>query len=151
MVFKFVRDTVSIVDALRLQRYQKKQTYIVDSLVFIQPLSSDELRNRGVLYSIQTVIEGVIDIVAMLVKDLGMMVEEDSKNIQKLLDYKNLNQKMGEDLVRANGFRNLIVHRYNGISENKVSEAIEEIQQIIPKWLKIVEEVLHEITHNQEP
>ncbi|MHA1619900.1 MAG: DUF86 domain-containing protein, partial [Promethearchaeota archaeon] len=65
-------------DALRLQRYQKKQTYIVDSLVFIKPLSSDELRNRGVLYSIQTVIEGVIDIVAMLVKDLGMMVEEDS-------------------------------------------------------------------------
>jgi uncharacterized protein YutE (UPF0331/DUF86 family) len=139
------------VDALRLQRYRKKQTYIVDSLVFIQPLGSDELRNRGVLYSIQTVIEGVIDIVAMLVKDLGMLVEEDSKNIQKLVDYKNLDQKVGEDLVRANGFRNLVVHRYNGISEDKVSNAIEEIQQIIPKWLKIVEEVLHEITHNQEP
>lgn len=151
MVYKFVRDTVSIVDALRLQRYRKKQTYIVDSLVFIQPLGSDELRNRGVLYSIQTVIEGVIDIVAMLVKDLGMLVEEDSKNIQKLVDYKNLDQKVGEDLVRANGFRNLVVHRYNGISEDKVSNAIEEIQQIIPKWLKIVEEVLHEITHNQEP
>jgi len=139
------------VDALRLQRYQKKQTYIIDSLTFIKPLGSDELRNRGVLYSIQTVIEGVIDIVAMLVKDLGMMVEEDSKNIKKLLEFKNLNQKIGEDLVRANGFRNLIVHRYNGISEDKVSEAIEEIQQIIPKWLNIVEEVLHEITHNQEP
>ena len=121
------------------------------ALVFIKPFGSDELMNRGILYSIQTAIEGVIDIVAMLVKDLGMVVEEDSQNIQKLVDKKNLNPKVGEGLIRANGLRNIIVHRHNGLSEDKISIAIEEIQQIIPQWLRIVEDILHELTHNQEP
>ncbi len=134
-------------DELRLQRYRKKLAFIVDSLAYVNPFGSDKLQNRGVLYSIRTAIEGMVDIVAMLVKDLGMIVEEDSKNILKLIQHQKWEQKPGDDLIHANGLRNIIVHQYNGIEEKIVVNSIPEVKRVITLWLELSEEVLNELTH----
>lgn len=132
-------------DALRSQRYRKKQTYIVDSLEYIKPFTKDELHNRGILYSIQTAIEGVIDIIAMLVKDLGLIVNDDSQNIGNLIENQKWDKNIGEDLILANGLRNVIVHRYNGLEDKIVSNSVPEIKITLKKWLELIEDVLNEL------
>ena len=45
-----------------------------------------EVERRAILYSMLTAVEAVMDIVAMLVKDVGLEVEDDYTNISKLLE-----------------------------------------------------------------
>jgi len=56
----------------------------------------DEVSRRAVFYSIQTAVEVVMDIVAMLDKDMGMEVEDDYTNIQKLESEGIITREEGE-------------------------------------------------------
>ncbi len=68
-------------DELRKKRYRDKLNYISDNLECLTVTPRTELEKKGVLYSVQTIIESVIDLVAMFIKDLGYQVEDDQKNI----------------------------------------------------------------------
>ena len=53
----------------------------------------------------------------MLVKDIGIQVKDDTANISEIVKKRNLDSELGEKLKRANGLRNILVHRYNEIDE----------------------------------
>ena len=57
----------------RKERYRKKIEIIIDRMD-LPDKPKNELERRGMLYSIQTSIEAMVDICAMLVKDLGVTV-----------------------------------------------------------------------------
>jgi uncharacterized protein YutE (UPF0331/DUF86 family) len=64
-------------DEIRLKRYRDKINYIVDNIKDLPIKPNNIFEKRGIFYSIQTAIESVIDLVAMLVKDLGIQVKDD--------------------------------------------------------------------------
>jgi len=132
-------------DELRLHRYTEKINYIVESIPFISPRFTKEIEKRGAYYSIQTTIESLIDLIAMLVKDYGLVVKNDAENIHKLVEHKNLNPEIGERLIKANGLRNILVHRYNGIDDSIILDSMQEINDIVEIWLNNVEELLDEL------
>ena len=133
-------------DELRLKRYHDKINYIVDNIEDLPIDTKNKFEKRGIFYSIQTAIESMVDLVAMLIKDLGVQVKDDEINITTIVKKRNLNPELGVKLKKANGLRNILVHRYNEIDEQIILDSVDEIKELLYQWLDIVEATLNEIT-----
>lgn len=133
-------------DELRLKRYRDKINYIFDNIDDLPKKPKNKFEKRAIFYSIQTSIESMIDIVAMVIKDLGIQVKDDELNITTIVKERNLNPELGEKLKKANGLRNILVHRYNEIDEQIILDSVDEIKDLLYQWLDIVEMTLNEIT-----
>lgn len=133
-------------DELRIKRYRDKINHVIDYINDLPIEPKNELEKRGIFYSLQTSIEAVVDLVAMTTKDLGIPVKDDNSNISEIVKMRKLKLELGEKLKKANGMRNIIVHRYNNFEEQIILNSVEEIKKLLPKWLKIIEEILDEIS-----
>ena len=132
-------------DQLRIKRYRDKINHIIDYIKDLPIEPQNELEKRGIFYSLQTSIESMIDLIAMLVKDLGIPIKDDITNISEIVKLRKLNSEMGENLKRANGLRNILVHRYNEVDDQIILNSVKEIKDLLYNWLNAVEEILNEI------
>ena len=130
---------------MRRKRYRDKIQHIFNYIQELPLEPKNELEKRGIFYSLQTSIEAMVDLVAMLVKDLGIQVKDDNINISEIVNIRNLNPELGEKLKKANGLRNIIVHRYNEIDEKLILDSIKEIKDLLLHWIEIIEEGINEI------
>ena len=133
-------------DELRIKRYRDKINHVVDYIKDLPFEPKNELEKRGIFYSLQTSIEAIIDLIAMLTKDLGIQVKDDNANISEIVKKRKLKSELGVKLKKANGMRNIIVHRYNDFEEQIILNSVEEIKDLLSKWIKVVEEILNEIS-----
>jgi len=136
MVFKLVD---------RLKAYQRKINYITEKLGELPPNIDDIFYFEALLYRLHTSIDAVMDIIAMLVRDLGMEVSDDYTNIDKLAEKHIINKELADKLKLLNGLRNAIVHKYNKFDERVVKENLSEIIDIVFSFVKVVEDVLQKI------
>lgn len=136
-------------DEAREERYHTKISYIIANMKELPFEPQNEFEKKGIFYSLQTSIESLIDIIAMLVKDLGIKVKDDASNIEIIVKKRKLDQELGQKLTKANGMRNIIVNRYNGIDEGLILDSVEEVKQLLFDWLEIVEEILDEVVKNE--
>ncbi len=134
---------------LRLKRYHDKINYIIDNIEDLPTKSKNILETRGIFYSLQTSIESIVNLVAMLIKDLGVQVKDDETNIDNLIIEKDLNRELGKKLKSANGLRNILVHRDNKVDDQVVLDSVEEIKSLLYEWLDIIEDGLNDITNNE--
>ena len=132
-------------DELRSKRYKDKIQHIFDYIQDLPLIPKNKLEKRGIFYSLQTSIEAMVDLIAMLVKDLGIQVKDDNINISEIVKVRNLDFELGEKLKKANGLRNIIVHRYNEIDEQIILESVEEVKDLLLRWIEIIEESINEI------
>jgi len=132
-------------DELRSKRYRDKIQHIFNYIQELPLEPKNELEKRGIFYSLQTSIEAMVDLIAMLVKDLGIQVKDDNINISEIVKVRNLDFELGEKLKKANGLRNIIVHRYNEIDEQIILESVEEVKDLLLRWIEIIEECINEI------
>ncbi|UJG44078.1 MAG: DUF86 domain-containing protein [Candidatus Heimdallarchaeum endolithica] len=137
------------IDEFRKKRYRDKFNYITDNLKCLTVTPRTELEKKGVLYSVHTIIESVIDLVAMFIKDLGYQVEDDQKNISLLVKKLNLEPELEIELKKANGLRNILVHRYNGVDEEMVLNSVDEVIRVTSKWLEIFEKLFVELFNDE--
>jgi uncharacterized protein YutE (UPF0331/DUF86 family) len=132
-------------DELRNKRYKDKIQHIFDYIQNLPLKPKNELEKRGIFYSIQTSIEAMVDLIAMLVKDLGTQVKDDNYNIDEIIKIKKLNPELGKKLSQANGLRNIIVHRYNAVDDQIILDSVQEVKDLLMKWVKIIEDILNDI------
>jgi len=132
-------------DELRNKRYRDKIQHIFDYIQELPIEPKNELEKRGIFYSLQTSIEAMVDLIAMLVKDLGVRVKDDNINISEIIKTKKLNPELGEKLKKANGLRNIIVHRYNEIDEQIILDSVQEVKDLLLDWIEIIEDSINEI------
>jgi len=59
---------------------------------------------------------------------------------------RNLDFELGEKLKKANGLRNIIVHRNNEIDEQLILDSVEEVKNLLLHWIEIIEESIDEIS-----
>jgi uncharacterized protein YutE (UPF0331/DUF86 family) len=122
------------------ERYLKKIEMLERELEYINSHKiTDEVTERAALYSLQTCIESGMDIMAMKVKDLGLVVEDDYTNIEKLIQGNVIALKEGELLKEFNGIRNAVVHKYNSLEMAIIKEALERIAEFAEVIFKIAE------------
>ena len=133
-------------DDLRSKRYKDKIQHIFDYIQDLPLIPNNELEKRGIFYSLQTSIEAMVDLIAMLVKDLGIQVKEDNYNINEIIKIKKLNPELGKKLSQANGLRNIIVHRYSTVDDQIILDSVQEIKDLLLKWVRIIEDSLNDIS-----
>ena len=137
-----------LMDELRIKRYRDKINYIIEKVQNFSIEPKNELEKDGIFYSLQTSIESTIDLIAMLVKDIGIPVKDDPINIDEIVKKRNLDPKLGEKLIKANGMRNILVHRYNEIDEQIILNSVKDVKNVLMKWLDVIEVVLNEYSEH---
>lgn len=126
---------------VRRQRYLEKLEKFEEEYEFIKDHEMrDEVTQRALLYSLQVCVDIAMDIVAMLTKDLGIMVEDDYTNIERLEKKGVLSSEEASLLRKYNGLRNAIVHKYDRLNMTMVEEGLKRIDGLYELVLKLVEE-----------
>lgn len=129
----------------RTDKYKRKMNFIIER---IHHLPENPLKNEffldALFYRIQNAAEAAMDIIVMLCKDLRIMVKDDYSNIESLESFDLFNSKMRDDLVRLNGLRNVLLHKYNKIDTELVISKREEIVKILEEFIDKVEKILNE-------
>lgn len=84
----------------RKSRYRSKIGYIVEKMDTIPDDTTmlDELGIDGILYRAQTSIEAAMDLVAMLVRDIGIEVKDDYENIDTIEKKKIIGKEIAGEL-----------------------------------------------------
>lgn len=122
------------------ERYLKKSEILERELEFISshPIT-DDVTERAALYSLQICIESGMDIIAMKVKDSGLVVEDDYTNIEKLIHENIIKAAEGALLKEFNGIRNAIAHKYNRLDMALINEALDRIADFADVIIKIAD------------
>ncbi|PKP56096.1 MAG: DUF86 domain-containing protein [Candidatus Altiarchaeales archaeon HGW-Altiarchaeales-2] len=130
-------------DNERKNRYGDKINFIIEKIESIPRTNfDDDIIKDAAFYKIQTAIECVSDMVAMLVRDIGKDVGDDYHNLEILKDENIIDEEIYEKLKKLNGLRNIIVHRYNKIEEDLIFNNLDEIRKNILNFIEIVEDVI---------
>lgn len=130
---------------MRVERYREKIEYIVEAFDQLPLKPEYPIEISGIFYNLHTSIEAAMDIIAMLVKDLGKKVEDDYHNIETLTDLGIIDSDLADSLKMCNGLRNWIVHRYNGVDTTLVLESIDEVRDTLFIFIEQIEGVLDEL------
>jgi len=91
-----------------------------------------------------------MDLIAMFLKDNGYIVTEDYANIDLLINNQEISVEIGNGLKECNGLQNILVHRYNGVDQQRVEDDIEHVKRILYLWIEIVEGMLDRASANHE-
>jgi uncharacterized protein YutE (UPF0331/DUF86 family) len=137
-------------DEDRVRRYRDKINLISKRSTEIREWTAispekfeiDEKTKLATYKAFQEVAEACTDIVAMILKDLGIPPKDDYANIETLKGQTSLNSL--ESLAEANGLRNRLVHRYNTTDDLLAFESIGEILPDITKLIKGVKKWIKE-------
>ncbi|MEA1905488.1 MAG: DUF86 domain-containing protein [Euryarchaeota archaeon] len=134
----------------RIERYKDKVNYIVRNVESIQKDAESELELGGIFYGLHTAIEASMDVVAMLLKDMGEVVEDDYSNIMRLEEIGIISMDLADRLRKCNGLRNYLVHRYNSVDDVIALDSRSEVRDIFYEFIEIVERLLNEFETDQE-
>ena len=86
----------------------------------------------------EKIIEAVVDLAFLIIKDKGYKIpEEDKEAFDILANEKMITQKLSIRLKEAKGMRNIIAHEYGKIDDELIFHSItEEIQSDVNKLIK---------------
>jgi len=117
----------------KVERFIKEEEFIMSHTI------ENDVTERALLYSLQVSIEISMDIVAMKLRDMGLKVDDDATNIEKIESQGIITQGEADFLKEINGVRNFIVHRYNQVNMNLVNEALSRINDLKTITLKVAD------------
>jgi len=134
----------------RIERYRAKINYIVQNLENLPEDHTTKILIDALYYEVFTAIEAVMDLIAMFLKDNGYIVTDDYANIDLLIINQEISAEIGNGLKECNGLRNILVHRYNGIDQQRVEDVLENVKSVLYQWIEIVEGMLNGASADQE-
>lgn len=117
----------------KVERFIKEEEFILTHTI------ENEVTERALLYSLQVSVEISMDIVAMKVRDMGLKVDDDATNIDKITEKGIISQGEADFLKEMNGVRNFVVHRYNQLDMNIVTEALSRMSDLKGIILKVAD------------
>ncbi|MEF8848582.1 MAG: DUF86 domain-containing protein [Candidatus Thermoplasmatota archaeon] len=124
----------------RLRRYKGKITVIEkrQGNIFSWISDEDEKTVLAVYKAFQEMIESFTDICAMLLKDMGEIVEDDYSNIGRLSELEVFDNDQELTLKEADGLRNRLIHEYNGLERKTALRSIQQINELVEDIIKDV-------------
>ncbi|EHP89159.1 DUF86 domain-containing protein [Methanotorris formicicus] len=98
-----------------------------------------DTETKELFQTLQVCVDVAMDVVAMLVKDVGLNVEDDYTNIEKLLNHNIITKEEATLLKQYNGLRNAIVHKYDKLNLEVVKEGLKRIDELYEIIIKLIE------------
>jgi uncharacterized protein YutE (UPF0331/DUF86 family) len=137
-------------DEERAKRYEEKLNFVSERMEDIEswlPERTEEFlldkKTRLAVYkAFQEAVETCLDVVAMLCKDEKIMPKDDYQNLEELYQRGLMNPGLKGALARANGLRNILVHRYNLVEDRLAFESIRELLPSLSQFVDWVEKWL---------
>lgn len=138
-----------MIDESRLRRYREKILHIERRISQIEEWTlnytdedfiRDEKTKLAVYKAFQEIVESIMDIIAMMCKDMGIPPKDDYTNIETIGNLGIINRELSEKLIEANGLRNRLVHHYNKLDDKIAFESIKELLEPILKFVGVVED-----------
>ncbi len=139
-------------DVDRAKRYIDKMDLINERIndirewlsgVSMKEFMEDKKLRLASYKAFQEIVESSMDIVAMIIRDLNLIVKDDYTNLSILKEKKILSKHVTDALKEGNGLRNRLIHRYNNLKEDIVFTSMkdllkyfEEFVNEVEKWLK---------------
>ena len=116
-----------------LRRIEEKRN--IDLNIFLKDIDLQE----SILFNLQMAIQNCIDIAAHIISDEGLGVPGSTNEMFYLLEENGyLDRDITEKMVKAVGFRNLIVHEYEKIELGQVFEIAQEDIKDLNEYLKSI-------------
>ena len=143
------------IDDIRFRRYKEKIDHLKKYYNFTLNwyVNNDDFKINqekteyqelfSIYHAIQLTIKAIIDISAMIVKDLGDKPIDNYKNFQILQNEKIIEGNIQENLFKLIGLRNRITHEYNGLIDNIALDSYRENHKVIQNFIKKVEKWLN--------
>jgi uncharacterized protein YutE (UPF0331/DUF86 family) len=93
-------------------------------------------RQESVIFNIQLAVQSCIDIAAHIIGEEGLGVPGSTSEMFYLLEESGyLDRDLAEKMVKAVGFRNLIVHQYSKVEMKRVFEIAQKDIQDLHEYL----------------
>jgi uncharacterized protein YutE (UPF0331/DUF86 family) len=93
-------------------------------------------RQESVIFNIQLAVQSCIDIAAHIISEEGLGVPGSTSEMFYLLEESGyLDRDLAEKMVKAVGFRNLIVHQYSKVEMKRVFEIAQKDIQDLHEYL----------------
>ncbi len=126
----------------RKKRYAEKFELIEERLEDVEFLLKEfeKKYSRLACYkAFQEAVELLFDIMAMCLRDMNKVVEDDYVNVEKLAHLGIISRSEADILKEANGLRNRIVHKYNKTDDEVARESM---QELLPKLKSILRKMV---------
>ncbi len=125
---------------MQKDRYLSKlETLIKEEEFIMSHKIEDEVTERALLHALEIAVEISMDVIAMKTRDIGLKVEDDATNIEKIIHEGIISKSEADFLRQMNGVRNFIVHRYNKLDMGIINEALSRIGELKGIVVKIAE------------
>lgn len=98
----------------------------------------DERTLLAIYKATQEIIESIMDLLAMYLRDTNKAPKDDYSNIKEAMKGKFITEEEQNHLNEANGLRNRLIHDYNGLNDEK---ALESISRLLPELQLILKKV----------
>ncbi len=117
----------------KLERFFEEEEFIIAHRI------EDEVTERAMLHALEIAVEVSMDVIAMKIRDMGLKVDDDATNIEKITGAGIISKDEADFLRQMNGVRNFIVHMYNKLDMGIVNEALSRIGELKGIIVKIAE------------
>jgi uncharacterized protein YutE (UPF0331/DUF86 family) len=112
--------------------FEKRET---DLRTFLKDID----RQESILFNIQMAVQNCIDIAAHIISDQGLGVPGSTNEMFYLLEENGyLDNEITENMVKAVGLRNLIVHEYSKIDLDQIFEVAQKDITDLNEYLKSI-------------
>ena len=125
----------------KLETLEDRLTFIEENFPEIDELIGNRVLRKALYKEFPELTEALGDLSAMMAKEEGILVKDDYSNLERLKPL--LKPDVIENLKRANGLRNVLVHEYNGIDDTLAFESVQDVLQsfwvfdsMVKEWLK---------------
>ena len=116
-----------------LNRVLEKRNVDLDNFI------KDIDRQEGILFNIQTAVQNCIDIAAHIISEESFGVPGSTTEMLYILEKNGyLDNDLTQKMVKAVGFRNLIVHEYGKIELEQVYEIAQDDINDLNEYLKAI-------------
>ena len=135
-------------DEKRVKRYKEKLDLIGTRISQIrewtegfneEDFDKNELVKLATYKAFQEIVEGSMDLIAMLCKDNGVPPKDDYSNVEALLKKKIMDDELSRIMIEGNGLRNRIVHKYDKLDDKKAFVEIVDSLTEFERFIEVVE------------
>ncbi|MHA1596027.1 MAG: type VII toxin-antitoxin system HepT family RNase toxin [Candidatus Asgardarchaeia archaeon] len=135
-------------DEKRVKRYKEKLDLIETRISQIrewtdgfneEDFDKNELVKLATYKAFQEIVEGSMDLIAMLCKDNGVPPKDDYSNVEALLKKKIMDDELSRIMIEGNGLRNRIVHKYDKLDDKKAFVEIVDSLTEFERFIEVVE------------
>ena len=136
---------------MRKKLIENKLTQVIDDVNLVSENLPDNfnefkvmgLAKDGIYKRLESAIESILDVCAIINSDLGLGMPEAEENILDNLEFKKIFDKKILDLIKEmKKFRNILVHKYGEVDDEQAFETIKKDLEDFNMIINEIENIL---------